>query len=214
MDDIKYAIITAAGTGSRLGMNIPKCLVSVNHKKLIDYQLELLAHMQEIRIVVGYMKNEVMNYVGKRYSNVVFIENPDFLTTAASKSIYLATHDLTCKHIIISGDLLINPNSFHHFLLSCNEQDGIVGICPSRTEHAIYAQLDSENNVIAFDRHTQTNFEWCGIAYLNKFKIADSKYYFFEELNHHLPLPSAIIDCYEVDTPMDLNLAINQYCWT
>ena len=32
----KHAVILAAGLGSRLGLNIPKCLVEIDGKKIIE----------------------------------------------------------------------------------------------------------------------------------------------------------------------------------
>ena len=48
MSPIKHAIVSAAGIGSRLGLNTPKCLVRVGGLRIIDYQLELLRDVEDV----------------------------------------------------------------------------------------------------------------------------------------------------------------------
>ena len=52
----KTVIISCAGMGTRLGLNIPKCLVEINGKTLLEIQLQQLEDVEDVRIVVGYKK--------------------------------------------------------------------------------------------------------------------------------------------------------------
>ena len=59
-------LILAAGRGSRLGINTidkPKCMNTINGKRLIDYQIESMrsAGIEDIIIVTGYMSNQFSN---------------------------------------------------------------------------------------------------------------------------------------------------------
>ena len=59
----KTVIISCAGVGSRLGLNIPKCLVEINNKSLLEFQLEQLQDVDDIRVVVGYKKDLVIDKI-------------------------------------------------------------------------------------------------------------------------------------------------------
>ena len=56
------ALILAAGSGRRLRLNRPKCLVELGGRPLIDHQLQALAWAGVDRVVVvaGYMADDVM----------------------------------------------------------------------------------------------------------------------------------------------------------
>ena len=68
------AIILAAGRGSRMGNlteDIPKCLVKLNEKPLIEWQIEALkkAGIDEIGIVTGYKRELLCGYGLKEFHN-------------------------------------------------------------------------------------------------------------------------------------------------
>jgi phosphoenolpyruvate phosphomutase len=65
------AIIIAAGMGRRmkeLGLDMPKCLLEFNGKRILDIQLEAFKAngIDDVSIVVGY-KKEKINYPGLKY---------------------------------------------------------------------------------------------------------------------------------------------------
>ncbi|VFS90048.1 putative sugar nucleotidyltransferase [Pseudomonas aeruginosa] len=57
MSPIEHAVISAAGIGSRLGLNKPKCLVEVGGKTLLAQHLERLAEIPNVWVVVGSRRN-------------------------------------------------------------------------------------------------------------------------------------------------------------
>lgn len=69
------AVLLAAGLGSRLRPltnTIPKCLVPINGKPLIDFWLELLtknSHIDEIFINVSYLKEQVVTHLHDHWSD-------------------------------------------------------------------------------------------------------------------------------------------------
>ena len=209
MQCIKHAIISMAGLGSRLGFNTTKGLVKVGEKRIIDYQLELLDNVEDIRIVVGFKEKEVMKHVRKIRDDVTFVRNPNFRTTSNSYSIYLASKDLKDPYLIIDGDIIINKKDFKSFLKNCNDET-IIGVTPSKTEEAVFVSIDDETNTIrSFQRSPQLHYEWTGIAYLNNILIPKDQGYVYKELEKHFPLNYFVLDCYEIDTEADLELAIN-----
>ncbi len=65
MSNVKHAVIAAAGLGSRLGLGKPKCLLEVDNKPLIEYQLKLLKNVADVRVVVGFEEHLVIPLVKK-----------------------------------------------------------------------------------------------------------------------------------------------------
>ena len=61
----KTVIISCAGMGTRLGKNLPKCLVKIsdNGLTLIETQLKQLENVDDIRVVVGYKKEMVIEKI-------------------------------------------------------------------------------------------------------------------------------------------------------
>ena len=91
MSSIKHAIISAAGMGTRLGLNAPKCLLQFNGISIIQHQLDLLKDIEDVRIVVGFMEESVVKTVKAIRSDVVFVRNPFYQTTSNNYSISLGT---------------------------------------------------------------------------------------------------------------------------
>ena len=209
---VKHAVISAAGFGSRLELNIPKCLINIGPRKVIDYQLELLRDIEDVRIVVGFMEDAVMDYVVRIRDDVLFVRNPDYQSTSNSYSLHLATKGLTAPFLTIDGDLLIDPKSFRCFLERCDGNQSIVGVTEAKSEEAVFAHLDSgEHEVRAFSLDEKSPYEWSGIAYLKNVEIEKNAGFVFREIDRFLPLPIQKIACHEIDTPEDLNNAIKAF---
>lgn len=210
MQAIRHAVIVAAGLGSRLGMQIPKCLLDIGDEKLIYYQIKLLRHagISEIRIVVGYKEQRVIDYVRQFDKNIVFVRNNHYDTTTMADSLSLASRDLNEDYIFIGGDLVIDPRSFKLFYEQClSNAATTIGYTNTKTENAIFVNIDTFNNLIThFPKDTATEFEWSSIAYIKSQPIQGNKTFLFNELEPHLPLKSCYINCYEIDTPNDLSL--------
>ncbi|MCG3148408.1 MAG: hypothetical protein PCFJNLEI_01851 [Verrucomicrobiae bacterium] len=212
MQPVKYAIISAAGMGSRLELNMPKCMVEIAGRRIVDYQLDLLKEVEHVRIVVGFMEEQVIDHVRRLRDDVVFVRNPQFQTTSNSYSLYLATHDLREAFFAIDGDLLIDPASFQGFLDVCDGSRSVIGVTDSKTEEAVFVELDSAGKEIrAFYRQPRTPHEWCGVACLKGIRINKDQGYVYKEIEKHLPLPAYNLKCFEVDTPEDLNYAIAHF---
>ena len=102
-------VVLAAGQGTRLRPhtdNIPKGMVEVCGKPILDYQMELFekAGISDIIIVTGY-KQEKINY-----SSAKKVINKEFMTTNMVSSLFCAK-DLFNDDLIISyGDIIYSED--------------------------------------------------------------------------------------------------------
>ena len=209
MENVKHAIIIMAGIGSRLGLETTKGLVKVGEKRIVDYHLDRLKDVEDVRIVVGFQKEKVIEHVKKTRENVKFYINKDFKSTSTSYSVSLANKDLNDPYLLIIGDVLFNKEDFQNFILSCKDET-LVGITPAKSEEAIFAELNNDNKVINFQRETPLEYEFAGITYVTEdISITENDNYVVDALGKSLPLKSHIIESYEIDTLADLELAKN-----
>jgi len=91
------AVILAAGAARRLAPltdSIPKCLIKIGYKSLLENQLDALQRygIDEALIVVGYLKEQIMQTIGNQYKtmSISYIENPNYATTNTVYSLWLA----------------------------------------------------------------------------------------------------------------------------
>ena len=110
------AIILAAGQGKRLRPltdHRPKCLVLVQGKPMLQYELEALdeAGLRKCVIVVGHRSDQVRARFGTRFRNlsISYVENNIFGRTNNIYSLWLARHDITDDLLLLEGDLLFDP---------------------------------------------------------------------------------------------------------
>ena len=73
MIDNKTVIISCAGMGKRLGLGTTKALINVCDESLIIRTLKLLDEVEDVRVVVGYQADKVIEAVKSYRKNVVFI---------------------------------------------------------------------------------------------------------------------------------------------
>lgn len=127
-------VILVAGIGSRLKektKEIPKCLVKINNKSILERQLEILNEFKfdTIYLVGGYKINKIKELLTKLpYKNIVLLDNFDYLTTNNMYSLslvepYLNGHDF----IWLNGDILFTKDVIQG-MLECNNQNVIACI--------------------------------------------------------------------------------------
>lgn len=78
----KFACILAAGKGTRMNSDLPKCAVPLNGKPMINYVVDacLEAGIDEICVIVGYKKEQIIECL-KDYKNVYTCEQVNQLGT-------------------------------------------------------------------------------------------------------------------------------------
>jgi L-glutamine-phosphate cytidylyltransferase len=112
------AVILAAGSGSRLteiSHGLPKCLIPVGEKPLIQHQLEALsdAGIGKILVIVGYKADEVRKVVGNQ---VTYIENDQYEDTNSLYSLSLASEWVKGPFVLMNCDVLFHPDILHRII--------------------------------------------------------------------------------------------------
>lgn len=107
------AIIMAAGKGSRLGEltgGNPKSFVEIHHKKLIEYNLDILRQLgvDEIIIVTGYRK-DAFEELTKDMKDVHLVYNPFYEMVNVLGSFYMGMRYLRENFIYLHADTLCDP---------------------------------------------------------------------------------------------------------
>lgn len=111
------AVIIAGGEGTRVRSVtkdvIPKCLLKINNKTIIEYQIDSLKKygIDEVIIVVGYLASEVRKYFGdgsKFGISIKYYEEKCALGTGGS--LYYINSMIDDDFILLYGDTFLNIN--------------------------------------------------------------------------------------------------------
>ncbi|MCE2715729.1 MAG: NTP transferase domain-containing protein [Pseudomonadota bacterium] len=210
MQTIKNAVIAAAGMGKRLGFDMPKPLIKIHEKTLIEYQLDLLQEIENIYVIVGFRAEEMINHINSIRKDVIFVMNHDYAHTSTLFSLQLALRYIKGPYIFLDGDIYLHKKEFLSFLekASASSED-IIGITKTKSEDSVFVEMNDKGQVIDFTRKIKHEHEWLGLGYFKNVlfssneKLADV----FSQLYKYLPLNSFVFDAYEIDTPKDLELA-------
>ena len=107
------AFILAAGVSRRLyphTYDIPKCLLKVNGKSIIHYQLEALEELgvHDITMVVGYHREMLMTNVKKYFPrlNFNFVVNNHYFETNTAYSVHVARESLDSITLLMNADVI------------------------------------------------------------------------------------------------------------
>lgn len=207
MPTIQHTVIAAAGFGSRLHQGIPKCLVEVNGHKIIEYQLALLRNIPDVRIVVGYHGDEVIETVKQIRPDVTCIVNDRFESTSTLQSYYMGAHDLHDFFVLLDGDIIPHRGSFQRFLTLFSGEN-VIGISPASTQDAVFVHIDSQKQIRKFARTSPSPYEWSNIAILHSDLLADENTYVYQCLGKKLPILSESVERLEIDTQADMEHAL------
>lgn len=207
MPTTKSIIISCAGIGSRLGLNMAKCLVEIQGISLLSRHMEMLKNIPNIYIVVGYQADSVINAVLKYRTDVVFLFNHNYLETGNFHSLTLGSwfqnHDFI---ISLDGDLLIDPSDF--FRLYYSDEELIC--CSSPKTHdpifCVTAEYNQKKYVSQFTRNP-TPYEWTGLFQTKRLPFTEKGYYVYEVLQTILPIPMIEVHAMDIDTVEDLEMA-------
>lgn len=110
------ALILAAGEAKRLkpiSENIPKCLLRVGDRSIIDYQINGLreAGVTEAVVVTGFLAEKLESHLIKTHSDFTFtfILNEDYYKTYPAYGLWLGRAYLTSSFIYVNADVVCHP---------------------------------------------------------------------------------------------------------
>lgn len=109
------AVILAAGRGTRMPeitKEIPKCLIDISGKTIIERQIDILSrnNVEKIFVVTGFKAEEIENKI-KNFENVEIINNKDYATTDNLYSLFLTSDKLKDEEfILLNGDTVFDPD--------------------------------------------------------------------------------------------------------
>lgn len=204
--DNTTVIICAAGMGTRLGIGTTKALVDIDGIPLIVRQLELLHNYDDIRIVVGFQAEKIINIVNKYRTDIVFVFNYQYETTGVADS--LKKGILASREYILSldGDILVNPDDFEKFI---NIDYECIGITQITSAEPILATIE-DDQVMCLSK-VDGDMQWPGISKIRNDKLFIKSAHVYDVLNNILPLPAYYIRAREIDTQEDYEQAIEWF---
>ena len=114
---MKYAIVMAAGKGTRMKSELPKVLHPVLGRPMIEYVLDALeqAEIDKIIVVVGYRSDLVRAHLAPR-QNLEFVEQTEQLGAGHA---VMACNEVLKQHtgpvMVVAGDMpMIQVDTIHH----------------------------------------------------------------------------------------------------
>lgn len=203
----RTVIISCAGMGNRLGMGTTKALVEVDGKPLIIRHLEMLKDETDIRVVVGYQAEQVINVVKEYREDVMFVFNHNYRNTGTGASVVLASKYANEYILSLDGDLLIHPDDMKK-VLEC-EHEFVSGGIPD-TDDPWMLQTYEENGKIFASSFSKNigNYEWNGVAQMKSAKMQNGIGHVFQLIEPYLPVEFLELRTREIDTINDYERAV------
>ncbi|NIF15878.1 NTP transferase domain-containing protein [Pantoea sp. Cy-639] len=208
MSPVKHAVICAAGIGSRLGLNKPKCLVEVAGRSLLDWHLERLQWAETVWLVVGFHEEEVIEHAIALRPDLIVVRNPDYARTNTLQSIYRVSRHLQERMLVLDADTVMDARSFEAFLQAAGQHEQLIGVSPYITSDGVRVQLDAAGaQVLGFTREPDYAMEWTGIAVIKPQIVVNQPIFVYQALEACLPLPAFELKAFDIDTTADLDMA-------
>ncbi len=122
-------VILASGMGTRLNKKMPKCLVSINNKTLLERILNISSEFDKVIIVGGYKVNLIKKIIkNQNRKKIYLINNNDYKTTNMVESFFKAYNKVNQDVIITYSDIVFDRSLFrkminfnkNHLLLKSN----------------------------------------------------------------------------------------------
>lgn len=202
MSASKTVIIGCAGKGSRLGLGVTKALINIDGKSLIIRHLEQLAECDDVRIVVGYQAQQVIDTVLAFRRDVTFVFNHEYGTTGTGGSVNRAAKYAGEFVLTLDGDLIVHPDDLKVVLKS---EEEFLGVCKLSTDDPVYVRTKIEGGKLmahSFSRESG-DYEWTGLVQIRTAHLGKGEGHVYQLIEHALPLATMQIRSCEIDTPSD-----------
>lgn len=202
-------IICCAGMGTRLGIGSTKALLDISGKSVITRQLELLKEYDDIRIVIGYQAEKVIEEVLQLRNDIMFAFNYDYRTTGEVESLSKALLGTRKYIVVVDGDILVNQDDFKRFL---EYPDECIGVCQVNSDEPVYAIVDDKMDVVSMNTEYGTHEFSCLLKVLSERILLQSrKNNVYEMIIPFLPIHAEILRSRDIDTPDDYDRTIKWF---
>lgn len=208
MSHVKHAVIAAAGLGSRLGMGKPKCLIEIGGMTILEHQLKLLDHIEDLRVVVGFEEDLVIDLIRQLRPETIIVRNPGYRATTTLHSYAMGASYLNDDCLFLDGDILFQQSSLDSFIQACRPDNTLVGITPAKTKDAVFVHLNQSKQITSFSRSDKSNYEWANIVWIKPKLFHRASTAVYERLAEYLPLDTKEVNSNEIDTKEDMDNAI------
>jgi len=158
----RTALILAAGIGGRLlpkTKELPKCLLMVCGKPILQHQLEalLVNGIRDVVIVLGHFGGKIQEFISDSgLSNkikITYVNNDDYLISNSSYSLWLARDYIKNGYIHLNSDLLFSPELIKKLLGSSYENSVIVD--STRHDQDMARAVFEGNQIVAMGRYPE-----------------------------------------------------------
>jgi 2-C-methyl-D-erythritol 4-phosphate cytidylyltransferase len=157
MGDMNIALVLAGGTGTRLGMDIPKQYIKINGRMIVDYCLETLEHSLEVDavwIVADKMWQQNIKKVNKFKGFASPGMNRQLSIYNGLKAIEasLEVEELEQVNVIIhdAARPLLTEKLISECVKAIEGHDGVLPVLPMKD--TVYFSEDGENVTSLIDR--------------------------------------------------------------
>jgi glucose-1-phosphate thymidylyltransferase len=171
-------VILAAGKGSRiqpLNLYLPKPLLPVCNKPIIQYQLEDMRGIgvQEVIIVVGHLKEEIISYFGDGSSlglKIRYVEQKE--TLGIAHAVAQLENEVNSPFILFLGDIFLVPKNLQAMERMFWERRAGAVLAVKREENPEYVRRNfavilhasgTVTRVIEKPRYVTTDLKGCGV---------------------------------------------------
>lgn len=118
------AIILSAGQGTRLlplTADMPKCLIKIEGKAILDHQLDALAAVDVAHsyVVGGYRFEKLAAHIAARRDGADLLFNPFWPVASSISSVWAARALLDGDFLILNGDTIYGANLLAQGLAAC-----------------------------------------------------------------------------------------------
>lgn len=143
------ALIAAAGIGARLlpkTVSLPKCLVEIGSKSIVDYQLNALKMngIKDVTIITGYKARLIREKVKK---GVKLIHNSIYDKTNSSYSVWLSRESIKGGFLYLNSDLMLDHRVIDRILSDSSENSICIDSGHSNSDDMFRVRLKNKRVV-------------------------------------------------------------------